>query len=168
MGTSLCRDLTSICFQWFQQDGIDQCMEEWGGDTLPSQCMEEWGGESRKVYGFMILIVQFCIPLFVSIIVYHKITIYYHNRTKSLLSFTMDMSKKKAVKFRNRRRRFVLFLMLLIFMICWLPINILNLMEDMAMPLNCWPYYFFTFFCFHIFAMTSTCCNPVLYGWTIG
>ena len=113
----------------------------------------------------MILIVQFCIPLFVSLIVYRKITRYFHTRTKS---FKKGSNKKKAEKFHNRKRSFVLFLMLVVFVICWLPINIMNLVEDMGMPLNCWPYYFFTFFCFHCFAMFSTCCNPLLYGWTIG
>ena len=140
-------------FQWFQLDGVDQCIEE-------------WAEESQKVYGFVILIVQFCIPLFVSIFVYCKITGYYRNRTKSLISSSGN--KKKAAKVHNRKRSVVLFLMLVVFVICWLPINILNLMEDMGMHVNCWPYYFFTFFCFHCFAMASTCCNPLLYGWTIG
>ena len=130
--------------------------------------MEDWVGESRKLYGFIILIVQFLIPLIVSIIVYCKIQTYFRSRFKSLTSITRNTNKRKAIKCNHRKRSFILFLMLLVFVICWLPINILNLVEDMGIPLNCWPFYFFTFFCFHCFAMTSTCLNPLLYGWTIG
>jgi hypothetical protein len=32
-------------------------------------------------------------------------------------------------------------------------------------PLSCWPYYYFTFFCLHTLAMLSTSANPLLYGW---
>ena len=31
-------------------------------------------------------------------------------------------------------------------------------------PLVCWPYYYITFFTCHLFAMSSTCWNPILYG----
>ena len=55
--------------------------------------------------------------------------------------------------------------MLVMFIICWLPLNLINLLEDLEFPLPCWPYYYFTFFCLHVFAMTSTFCNPVMYGW---
>ena len=69
----------------------------------------------------------------------------------------------RMLSLRSRNR--VLLAMLLVFIICWLPLNLINLLEDLEFPLHCWPYYYFTFFCLHIFAMTSTCCNPVMYGW---
>jgi hypothetical protein len=38
--------------------------------------------------------------------------------------------------------------------------------DDYAdVPLSCWPYYYFTFFCLHTLAMLSTTANPLLYGW---
>ena len=30
---------------------------------------------------------------------------------------------------------------------------------------GCWPYYYITFFICHVAAMSSTCYNPLLYGW---
>ena len=73
--------------------------------------------------------------------------------------------------------------MLLVFVICWLPLNLLKLMDDLEVdchlifrlleylcnpspqvPLVCWPYYYLTFFTCHLFAMSSTCWNPILYG----
>ena len=30
---------------------------------------------------------------------------------------------------------------------------------------GCWPYYYITFFICHVVAMSSTCYNPLLYGW---
>ena len=68
-------------------------------------------------------------------------------------------------KFCFRSCRRVLLSMLVMFIICWLPLNLINLLEDMEFPLLCWSYYYFTFFCLHIFAMASTCCNPLMYGW---
>ena len=144
-----------FCVQWLHQEGLDQCIEEWNGGY-------------RKIYGFLLLIFQFCIPICASILAYNKVTMYQKSRTRSIINTTKDDNKKKAFKLQNRKRRLVLLLMLLAFIVSWLPINTLNLMEDMGMPLTCWPYYFFSFFCSHLFAMVSTCCNPLLYGWTVG
>ena len=55
--------------------------------------------------------------------------------------------------------------MLLVFTLGWLPVNILNVLEDLQVPLLCWPYYYFLFFTFHLIAMLTTCCNPLFYGW---
>ena len=55
-------------------------------------------------------------------------------------------------------------MMLLVFIIGWLPVNILNILEDLKVPLACWPYYYVLFFTFHVIAMLTTCCNPLFYG----
>ena len=33
------------------------------------------------------------------------------------------------------------------------------------LPSDCWQYFYVTFFIAHVFAMSSTCYNPFLYGW---
>ena len=54
--------------------------------------------------------------------------------------------------------------MVAVFGICWLPLNIINLLADLNFPVYCWEYHNFTFFVFHVMAMSSTCYNPFLYG----
>ena len=54
--------------------------------------------------------------------------------------------------------------MLLVFVCCWLPINLINLLEDLEVEVHCWRWYAFSYFCCHLVAMASTCCNPFLYS----
>ena len=39
---------------------------------------------------------------------------------------------------RNVRRTYLLLATLVLFIVCWLPLNILNLGEDLNMPLRSW------------------------------
>lgn len=55
--------------------------------------------------------------------------------------------------------------MVVVFGICWLPLNIINLLADLDFfPIYCWEYYHLMFFVCHVMAMSSTCYNPFLYG----
>ena len=66
---------------------------------------------------------------------------------------------------RNIRRSHLLIATVILFVVCWLPLNVLNLGEDLNLPLKSWKFYYFTFFCFHLVAMCSTICNMLVYGW---
>ena len=71
--------------------------------------------------------------------------------------------------------------MVIIFGTSWFPINLINLVADsvdlgtenicifkllsIITMLGCWPLYYLCFFICHIVAMSSTCYNPLLYGW---
>ena len=65
---------------------------------------------------------------------------------------------------RTKRTNRMLIYMVLVFGVCWLPLNSMNFLADLNGNVYCWNYYFFTFFIAHIFAMSSTCYNPFLYG----
>lgn len=55
--------------------------------------------------------------------------------------------------------------MVILFGSMWLPINLINLIADLELvDLNCWKYYHAAFTGCHVIAMSSTCCNPFLYG----
>ena len=54
---------------------------------------------------------------------------------------------------------------LVVFVICWLPLNIINIAEDFDYSIHCWKWYNITFLSCHAFAMSSTCYNPLLYWW---
>ena len=75
----------------------------------------------------------------------------------------------------------MLIAMVIIFGTSWFPINLINLVADsvdlgtenicifkllsVITLLGCWPLYYLCFFICHIVAMSSTCYNPLLYGW---
>ncbi len=46
--------------------------------------------------------------------------------------------RRNEEKRRNMRRSHLLLATLLLFIVCWLPLNILNLGEDLNMPLRSW------------------------------
>ena len=52
---------------------------------------------------------------------------------------------------------------LVVFVLCWLPLNLINIAEDFNYDLHCWRGYNLTFLSCHAFAMSSTCYNPLLY-----
>ena len=90
-------------------------------------------------------------------------------------------SRRVREEQRNIRRSHLLLATVTLFVFCWLPLNILNLAEDLNMPLTTWRwqwmkinnfshshlfrFYYFSFFCFHLIAMSSSICNMLLYGW---
>ena len=47
----------------------------------------------------------------------------------------------------------------------WLPLNLVNLLNDVSIHAEEWTYYNLCFFVAHAIAMTSTCYNPFLYAW---
>ena len=67
--------------------------------------------------------------------------------------------------FPRRQRSLILLTMLLVFTLCWLPLNLINIAEDFNYDLHCWRGYNLTFLSCHAFAMSSTCYNPLLYWW---
>lgn len=52
-----------------------------------------------------------------------------------------------------------------IFLISWLPLNLINLINDFYHQIGNWEYYLLSFFLVHALAMSSTCYNPFLYAW---
>ena len=50
-------------------------------------------------------------------------------------------------------------------MLCWMPLNLTNLMRDANNDLELWYYFTLIFFFAHVAAMSSTIYNPFLYAW---
>lgn len=59
----------------------------------------------------------------------------------------------------------MLIAMVTIFGVSWLPLTVINLINDVYIPTGNWRYYTLCFFMVHSLAMSSTCYNPFLYAW---
>ncbi len=57
----------------------------------------------------------------------------------------------------------MLIAMVTIFGISWLPLNLVNLLNDLSVSMAWWKYYNLCFFLAHTVAMSSTCYNVFLY-----
>ena len=74
-------------------------------------------------------------------------------------------AKEEQERARNQRTNRMLISMVLVFGVCWLPLNTINFLNDLDLfPIYCWKYYHFMFFICHVMAMSSTCFNPFIYG----
>lgn len=98
---------------------------------------------------------------------------------KSFSNLFKQKNKKKLSKSKNSKKKNccekvlrkktttnqMLVLMVTIFGVCWLPLNLINILDDFNMNLNEHKYYNFFFFTCHLFAMSSVVYNPFLYAW---
>ena len=73
--------------------------------------------------------------------------------------------KEEADRERKRRTNRMLIAMVAIFGLSWLPLNLINLLNDINKTTGDWYYYNLAFFAVHAVAMSSTCYNPFLYAW---
>ena len=104
-------------------------------------CWEDWDGAWRQVYGVFIFTTQFTLPLLVSSLAYIMII------TKLAVRGTArrqgaargrNTVRRRMERARNRRRSGILMSILVVFVICWLPLNIINLAEDFNFNIHCW------------------------------
>lgn len=130
-----------------------------------SYCEEHWPSEPfRKVFSSITSILQFVVPFFVIAFCYVCVSIKLNDRARSKPG-SKSSKREEADRERKRRTNRMLIAMVAIFGISWLPLNIINVVEDFYSYANDWTYYRLCFFMTHCLAMSSTCYNPFLYAW---
>ncbi|GAB6031555.1 hypothetical protein CHUAL_009320 [Chamberlinius hualienensis] len=142
--------------------GIYQGLLEVNNITL---CSELWPSQSsRCIYGIFTVIMQFVIPFILITYCYVRVSLKLQDRARSKPG--CKSSKKEEMECRRKRRtNRMLIAMVAIFGFSWLPINVINLIEDVNMRVADWHYFTLLFFVSHAIAMSSTCYNPFLYSW---
>lgn len=128
-------------------------------------CEEHWPNERfRKFFSSITSILQFVVPLFVITFCYTCISIRLNDRAKAKPGAKTN-KREEADRERKKRTNRMLIAMVTVFGVSWLPLNIINVIDDFYSQVNDWPYYRLCFFMTHCLAMSSTCYNPFLYAW---
>ncbi|CAF0787559.1 unnamed protein product [Adineta steineri] len=124
------------------------------------KCEEYWPQyTSRRFFNFSSLVLQYLIPFSVISFSYYKVWVALARR--SLLGRTRVREEVEIC--RKKRTNRMLIAMVVIFAICWLPLNIVHMVAEFhRSELS---HYKALFLSTHVIAMSSTIYNPFLYSW---
>ena len=140
-------------------------------------CNEMWPdqGQPRKIYSLIGFCLQFLLPGFLIAICYWRVSVRLSQRLvnraikKTPRIGTANNSvtltdKEQNDLIRKRRTNRMLILMVIVLYICWIPQNILLLIDDNLRISESWQFFRLAFFSVHILAMSSAVFNPMIYG----
>ena len=131
-------------------------------------CRENFPVDVRLTFGTITPVLQFVVPFLIMTVTYTLISLKLSRRVRSKPG-SKSVRKEQADRERKRRTNRMLIAMVAVFGLSWLPMNVMNLLEDISSHLKLgwekWPYFFLFFFVAHAIAMSSTCYNPFLYAW---
>nr|CAH7724749.1 unnamed protein product [Callosobruchus chinensis] len=128
-------------------------------------CDENWPSEDwRRTFGGITTAMQFLIPFLIMAFCYVCVSLKLNDRARSKPG-SKNSRKEEADRERKRRTNRMLIAMVAVFLVSWLPLNTVNIVNDFYQQMESWPYNYFTFFVTHAIAMSSTCYNPFLYAW---
>jgi neuropeptide Y receptor len=128
-------------------------------------CEESWPSENfRQLYGALTTSMQFVLPFVIIAFCYIKVSLKLNDRARAKPG-SKNSRKEEIDRERKRRTNRMLIAMVTIFGVSWLPLNVINLLNDVYIPIGSWRYYNLCFFMMHAIAMSSTCYNPFLYAW---
>ncbi|XP_077863317.1 RYamide receptor-like [Saccoglossus kowalevskii] len=131
-------------------------------ETFMAICGERWTRDSTGiVYELFIFTIAYIIPLCVLGYTYTQVALRLWgrhipgnaDRTRDL---THAKSKRKVIK--------MLLLLVLLFCICWLPLNILNIVSRFRLKTINIGAVHISYFCAHWLAMSNSFVNPIVYG----
>uniref|UniRef100_A0A3P9B707 Neuropeptide Y receptor Y4-2 n=1 Tax=Maylandia zebra TaxID=106582 RepID=A0A3P9B707_9CICH len=115
----------------------------------------------RVAYTTWLLLFQYCGPLFLVLLCYVRVIVRLRHR-KEMLDRARTPECQRMT--HSRRINIMLVALITVFALCWLPLTIFNVVSDWnqeALPVC---YHNLLFSLCHLLAMSSTCINPVIYG----
>ncbi|XP_034007765.1 neuropeptide Y receptor type 4-like [Trematomus bernacchii] len=125
-------------------------------------CLEHWPSqEHRLAYTTWLLLFQYCGPLLLVLLCYVKVYVRLRHRKDMLDRARTPKSQRMT---NSRRINIMLVTLITAFALCWLPLTIFNVVSDWnqeALPIC---HHNLLFSLCHLLAMSSTCINPIIYG----
>ncbi|XP_055337472.1 neuropeptide F receptor-like [Paramacrobiotus metropolitanus] len=151
------------------------------------RCTEVWPiTYGRALYSIFCMVFQYCMPSFIIGIAHVQIVLKLRHRFSTRLDTPQTLSvnghhtttqedsevleivrgRRKRQRRRQRKTNLLLCIIALIFAICWLPLNVVNIIADFSSDLYTENQALFQriFVGAHLFAMSSAVTNPILYG----
>ena len=131
---------------------------------LYNKCVSKWPSKN-VMYAHMIVLssVMYVIPITVVSSVHFSIKKYLDQHSMDL----PDSRRAHRERERNRKTTFLLSAIAIVFAISWLPYTSVNLIADFnhdILPENPQTFYLIYSSCL-LLAMSTSCSNPILYGW---
>lgn len=125
-----------------------------------SLCLEQWlYPQTRVIYGVVVMTLQFGCPFVIIAFCYSMIWFHLKYRETSL------GPRSEAELHRKRRMLKMLISMVVIYALCWIPPNVMNIVHDFYGPdITNSNYFVFIFILAHFVSMTATMWNPFLYA----
>ncbi|XP_054734979.1 RYamide receptor [Anastrepha obliqua] len=117
--------------------------------------------EQLKAYRYVLVVVQYFVPFCVIAFVYVQMAFkLWFTQTPGNAEDTRDMAlmrnKKKVIK--------MLIVVVIVFGICWLPLQIYNILYVTIPEINEYHFIGMIWFCCDWLAMSNSCYNPFIYG----
>lgn len=121
----------------------------------------EVSGKAWEFYSYILVSLQYFIPLVVISYAYCKMGIRLRNTTtpgnaEDNRDATVTRNKKKVIK--------MLFMVVALFAICWFPFQTYNLLREITPAIDNYRYINVLWFGSHWLAMSNSCCNPFIYA----
>ncbi|XP_008295795.1 neuropeptide Y receptor type 4 isoform X2 [Stegastes partitus] len=125
-------------------------------------CVEHWPSHQHRVaYTTWLLLFQYCGPLLLVLLCYVRVFVRLRHR-KDMLDRARTTENQRMT--HSRRINIMLVALITAFALCWLPLTIFNVVSDWnqeALPIC---HHNLLFSLCHLLAMSSTCINPIIYG----
>uniref|UniRef100_A0A7N9AW50 G-protein coupled receptors family 1 profile domain-containing protein n=1 Tax=Mastacembelus armatus TaxID=205130 RepID=A0A7N9AW50_9TELE len=125
-------------------------------------CLERWPSQQHRLaYTTWLLLFQYCGPLLLVLLCYVRVFVRLHHR-KDMLDRARTPESQRMTN--SRRINIMLVALITAFALCWLPLTIFNVVSDWnqeALPIC---HHNLLFSLCHLLAMSSTCINPIIYG----
>uniref|UniRef100_A0A3Q1JL54 G-protein coupled receptors family 1 profile domain-containing protein n=1 Tax=Anabas testudineus TaxID=64144 RepID=A0A3Q1JL54_ANATE len=128
----------------------------------PLACLEHWPSQQHRLaYTTWLLLFQYCGPLLLVLLCYIRVFVRLRHR-KDMLDRARTLENQRLT--HSRRINIMLVALITAFALCWLPLTIFNVVSDWnqeALPIC---HHNLLFSLCHLLAMSSTCINPIIYG----
>ncbi|XP_065312829.1 uncharacterized protein LOC135922372 isoform X2 [Gordionus sp. m RMFG-2023] len=128
-------------------------------------CEEFWPSSTIRIsYSVVNIMAQFILPLIFISYFYQRVSKEMSKNSKKQIHGLKKKAERRDIK-RKKKINIMLITMIILFSLCWLPLNFVIIFFDVNSHLVWWKYYTLVFFLSHMLAMSSICHNPLLYAW---